>query len=85
MYTIIVEGKNYKRIAKLDPSMRRRVITAVDALAQNPRPPGKRIKHFAGIAKGCRLRVGSFRIIYTINDAQKEVRVIDAGYRGDIY
>lgn len=85
MYTIIVEGKNRKRIAKLEPIMRQRVIAAIDALAENPRPAGKQIKHFTGIAKGYRLRVGSFRVIYAVNDAQKEVRVIDVGYRGDIY
>ena len=85
MYAIIAEAKIQKKIAHLDPPTRERVIHAIDGLATNPRPPGKKIKHFHGIEHGYRLRVGDVRVVYSVEDTMKQVFVVDVGYRGDIY
>lgn len=85
MYRIIIEGKNHKKITRFDSVIRKRVIAAIDLLAQNPRPLGKKIKHFVGITNGYRLRVGPIRVVYVIQDEQKTIFIVDVGYRGDIY
>ena len=43
---------------------------------------GKQMKGHPGFF---RLRVGDYRIIYTVDNGQLIVRVVDAGNRGQIY
>lgn len=51
-------------------------------LTLNPRPQGhKKLKG----REGYRIRVGDYRIIYNIFDAQLLIEVIDLGHRKDIY
>ena len=55
---------------------------AIYALADAPRPPGcKKLKGRAGY----RVRVGDYRVIYTIHDGNLLVEVIALGHRKDIY
>jgi mRNA interferase RelE/StbE len=56
----------------------------IDALADQPRPVGS--DALAGDLKGLRkLRVGRYRVCYSIDDAGQVVRVIEIGHRRDIY
>ena len=71
-----------KAVAKLPKNIRRRVDAAILLLASNPRPFGA-IK-MAG-EEAYRIRVGDYRIIYTIEDQQLLVLVIDVGHRRDVY
>ena len=54
----------------------------IHALAQNPRPPGC-LK--LSDRQGWRIRSGSHRIIYTIDDEKKVVTVLHIGHRRDVY
>lgn len=85
MYTIIIDKKGHKAIEKLSRVDQARVYIHLKSLETDPRPPGKKIKHFYGIEHGYRLRVGSVRVVYSVDDTSKRVFVIDIGYRGDIY
>ena len=85
MYTIVLDKKHHKAIEKLSRVDQARVYTHLKELEADPRPPGKKIKRFHGIAHGYCLRIGSIRVIYSVDDAGKRVLVIDIGYRGDIY
>lgn len=51
-------------------------------LAQNPRPPGARALQGR---PGIRVRVGDYRIIYTIEDDVLVVVVVRLGHRRDVY
>jgi mRNA interferase RelE/StbE len=71
-----------KAIRKMHPQIARRVMTAIEALAEDPRPSG------ATALKGqdaFRIRVADYRIVYTINDNELTVVVIRAGHRREIY
>jgi len=60
-----------------------RVAEAVGKLASEPRPAGcRKLKGHADI---WRLRVGSYRIIYSITDTIKLVRVERVRHRKDAY
>jgi mRNA interferase RelE/StbE len=51
-------------------------------LAQNPRPPAARaLKGRPGL----RVRVGDYRVIYTIQDEVLLVVVVTLGHRRDVY
>lgn len=55
----------------------------VEALADNPRPPGARM--LPGRHGDYRIRGGDYRILYTIHDAELIVLVIEVGHRREIY
>ncbi|MFD4144213.1 type II toxin-antitoxin system RelE/ParE family toxin [Streptomyces sp. NPDC058572] len=63
-----------ERFAKDDPAGVRQVFTAVDRLADNPRPDGA-----FGSADLLRIHVGAYRVLYEISDQQIRVNVIHLG------
>ncbi len=72
-----------KEVRGLDPPVRRRVITAIEALADDPRPPGSIT--LTGSPGWRRIRIGGYRVIYDVNDRALVVLVLRVGSRGDIY
>ena len=55
----------------------------IDALAQNPRPSG--VVKLSGEDDLYRIRVGNYRITYSIQDNHLLVLVVKIGHRRDIY
>lgn len=80
MYKIIIKKKAKKFIDSLPMSDRQRLVSAIEKL-----PNGEDIKRMSGHSDLFRLRVGSYRIIYTVDGKELVVIVIDAGNRGQIY
>lgn len=72
-----------KEVRRLDPPVRRRVITAIEALAYDPRPPGS--VTLTGSPGWRRIRIGGYRVIYDINDRALVVLVLRVGSRGSVY
>lgn len=66
----------------LPQPIHRRVSTKIIALQDDPRPFG--IKKLEGI-EGYRLRVGDYRVIYTIDDKSKTVTVTLVAHRREAY
>ncbi len=66
----------------LDPKVRPRIEGAIWLLAQNPRPPASR--PLKG-RPGYRVRVGDYRIIYTVRDDLLLIVVVTLGNRRDVY
>ena len=83
MYQVIVERSAEKDLKKLSSEVRSRAVTAMKALAKNPRPAGSR--KLAGTENDWRIRVGDYRIIYEIADAIRIVRINRVRHRGDAY
>ncbi len=81
-YAIVIEKLAEKFIVKLPKPEKERVLKAIYKL-----PEGNDIKELQGKKnKGLfRLRIGDYRIIYTVDNGKLTVLVIDAGNRGDIY
>jgi mRNA interferase RelE/StbE len=71
-----------RALRKLDPPVRRRVQGAIALLAQDPRPPAARA--LRGRPGFC-IRVGDYRIIYTVTDDVLLVVVVTLGHRRDVY
>ena len=80
MYQIIIKKKAKKFIDSLPVNERRRVVAAIELL-----PNGEDIKKLKGHDKLLRLRVGEYRIIYTVDNGELILYVFDAGSRGEIY
>lgn len=81
-YRIELRPAAVRALRKLDPQIRLRVHGAIALLAQDPRPPASR--PLKG-RPGRRVRVGDYRIIYTVADDVLLVVVITLGHRRDVY
>ena len=80
MYKIVLKKKAKKFIDKLPLPEKKRIISAIEKL-----PDGEDIKRLQGYDDVLRLRVDTYRIIYTVDNGKLVVTVIDAGNRGQIY
>jgi mRNA interferase RelE/StbE len=83
MYRILLERGAEKDLSRLSSEIHDRVIAAIQALANNPRPPGCR--KLAGSKHDWRIRVGDYRVVYEIADAIRVVRVNRVRHRREVY
>ncbi|HEY5181310.1 MAG TPA: type II toxin-antitoxin system RelE/ParE family toxin [Dermatophilaceae bacterium] len=82
-YAIEVLPAAERALRKVHPEIRARIRGAVLKLATDPRPPGARaLKDRPGYL---RVRVGDYRILYTVEDDVLKVIVVRLGHRTDIY
>ena len=79
-YKILIDKPAQKFILKQPPAQRERLLKAINKLPNE----GDR-KSMKGHPDLFRLRVGDYRVIYTVENGQLIVRVISVGNRGDIY
>jgi mRNA interferase RelE/StbE len=82
-YRIEVSATAEKQLKKLGRDDRVRVLRAVQALAAEPRPPGCRKLH--GYDDVYRIRIGRFRVLYSIDGRRIIVTVLKVAQRKDIY
>lgn len=82
-YAVGYDPKALKELAKLDKQAARRIMRAVDALAADPRGNGAR--PLVGFPNTWRIRIGDYRAIYTIRDAELVVLVLRVAHRSGAY
>ena len=61
---------------------RRRIVERITGLGDDPRPSG--CEKLSGQDR-YRLRQGHYRIVYSVEDQAKIVRVVKIGHRKDVY
>ena len=83
-YRIELRPAAARALRKLDPAIRPRIQGAIGLLADDPRPPASRPLRGR---PGYRVRVGDYRIIYTIADDVLliVVVVVALGHRSEVY
>jgi mRNA interferase RelE/StbE len=81
-YQVILKRSAEKELDVLQGSLRIRIIKRLLALEENPRPSG--IKRLQG-EESYRLRVGDYRVLYTIDDKVKKVFILAIGHRREVY
>jgi mRNA interferase RelE/StbE len=82
-YRIEVTKSALKQLKKLDASVSGSIKEALLALAENPRPVG--VKKLKGTDNDYRVRVGDYRIVYSIEDDRLLVTVIKVAHRREVY
>ncbi|MFN0061391.1 MAG: type II toxin-antitoxin system RelE family toxin [Myxococcaceae bacterium] len=82
-YVIEVSRTAEKQLGALGKVDRERVIRHIRNLAENPRPSGCR--QLSGYSDVFRIRVGDYRIIYTIEDRTVTVAILKIGHRREVY
>ncbi|KQQ06016.1 MULTISPECIES: type II toxin-antitoxin system RelE family toxin [unclassified Rathayibacter] len=81
-YRIELRPAALKALRRIDPQDRKRIQGAIALLGEEPRPPGARALQGR---PGLRVRVGDYRILYTVDDGVLVVVVVTLGHRRDVY
>ncbi len=82
-YHLALTSSAEKELKKLPRSLIARVASRLEKLASNPRPPG--CKKLMGGDKEWRIRVGDYRVVYTIDDIELRVEVTRIRHRSAVY
>ena len=72
-----------RQLEKLAPAIQHRLVTAMTRLGGDPRPAG--VSRVKGSDDVLRIRVGDYRILYSVVEAQVLVLVIRIGHRSEVY
>ncbi len=83
VYSVEISEKAFRELAALPLKTRERIGVAISALAVNPRPVG--VTAIKGQAGHFRVRVGDYRVIYSVADAVLRVIVVRVGHRREVY
>jgi mRNA interferase RelE/StbE len=82
-YTVEIDRAAAKLLRKLDRPVQARLVAAIAALALDPRPAD--VVALAGHPGLLRIRVGAYRVVYTVRDDALFVLVLHLGHRRDVY
>jgi mRNA interferase RelE/StbE len=82
-YQVVFSKRAEKDIQKLPAVIVERIIPVIIALEENPRPVGcRKLKGYSDL---WRVRVGDYRIIYSVDDVILLVDIREVGNRKDVY
>jgi mRNA interferase RelE/StbE len=82
MYQVELRRQAYKDLENIPNDYTRLIAQHIDSLEDNPRPnDSKKLKGDAGFS----LRVGTYRVLYDINDKTKVVTIYCIKHRREVY
>ena len=82
-YDVALTSSATKELKKLSGQLIARIVPRLENLGSNPRPPG--CKKPQGGSREWRIRVGDYRVVYTIDDAKLLVEVTRIRHRSEVY
>jgi mRNA interferase RelE/StbE len=72
-----------KELERLPPNLIQRVFPKLEALGADPRPAG--CKKLKGGQDVWRIRIGDYRVVYSIHDERRLVSVTRIRHRSEVY
>lgn len=82
-YQIKFKSSAVKELRKLPSPVQKRISIKIEELRQNPRPSG--VVKLTGDDRLYRVRVGSYRVVFKIDDTERIIRVTRIRHRRDVY
>lgn len=82
-YQIEFRGSAERELHRIDPQMVPRIMVAIRKLAEEPRPLGTR--KLAGSKQAYRIRIGDYRVVYSVHDPDKTVSIDRVRHRREAY
>ena len=80
-YRILIKPTAVKELNKIPKKDLSRITAKIESLSENPRPPGC---EKLAVQNAYRIRHGSYRIIYSIDDEKLILFLIKIGNRRDV-
>lgn len=81
IYSLRIKGSAAKALRRIPKAERLRLIDAIDRLAAESAAGGVLKGEFQGLR---RLRVGSYRIVYEVDEGELTILVVRVGHRKDV-
>jgi mRNA interferase RelE/StbE len=81
--TVQYDPKVVRELTKLDKPAARRIVNAIDALRDGPRPSGERL--LLGYPDLWRIRVGDYRVVYTVKNGELVVLALRVAHPSTVY
>ncbi|MBI1356297.1 MAG: type II toxin-antitoxin system RelE/ParE family toxin [Acidobacteria bacterium] len=82
-YAVGIKTSALKELGRLESDIVERIFDRIRGLGQEPRPSG--CKKLKGDKESWRLRVGDYRVIYTIDDKTFRIDITRIRHRKDAY
>ena len=83
-YSVRIKTSAAKELEAVEPrAIRVRIVARIQGLARSPRPTGS--QKLAGPDERYRIRQGSYRIVYSVDDARRVVEIVKIGHRREVY
>ena len=82
-YTITFARSARKELESLDHTIALRILTIIEELPLDPRPAG--CKKLTGQNSLWRIRIGNYRVVYAVNDAQRLIDITIIRHRNNVY
>jgi len=81
-YTVHLKKSAEKEMEALPARIHDRIVTVLLSLQDNPFPRSAKKLHGR---EGVRIRVGNYRVLYVVDDAEKKIEVISVADRKEVY
>jgi mRNA interferase RelE/StbE len=81
-YTVTLKRSAEKELDGLPAGIRTKIVNILLSLKENPFPRNSKKLHGR---EGFRVRLGEYRILYTIDQNEKKVDVVSVAHRKDVY
>jgi mRNA interferase RelE/StbE len=82
-YTVTLARSAAKELDALQAGIAERVFHAIEKLAGNPRPSG--VVKLQGFKNLWRVRVGEYRVVFSLDEQKRVVDVAHVRHRKDVY
>ncbi|AFZ51964.1 type II toxin-antitoxin system RelE family toxin [Dactylococcopsis salina] len=83
LYKIEWKQSAKKEIKKLDKTIISKILEAVAVLAENPHPRSS--KKLKGTENTYRIRIGNYRVVYSVFPSVLTIEIVKVGHRKSIY
>jgi mRNA interferase RelE/StbE len=81
-YTVTLKRSAEKELDDLPARIRTKIVNTLLSFKENPFPRNSQKLHGR---EGFRVRVGDYRILYTVDQTEKKVDVVSVAHRKDVY
>jgi mRNA interferase RelE/StbE len=82
-YSVTFARSARKELESLSKTAALRVLKKIESLPRNPRPSG--CKKLSGQNSLYRIRIGDYRVVYSIDDADRKIDITIVRHRSSVY
>lgn len=89
-YEVVITDAATKELKRLPAKMQDRIFEKIEKLAEDPKPSGhKKLKNYTmrqiQTDEYFRIRVGNYRVIYTIENEEVKIFILKIAHRKEAY
>jgi mRNA interferase RelE/StbE len=82
-YAVTFSRSARKELEEFPPQLVERIFPKIESLALQPRPAG--CKKLKGAQNLWRIRVGDYRVVYSLDDSRRAVDIVAVRHRSEAY